>query len=528
MKKKILSLLLAGTIAISTVLPTASFAAEKELNVTRISGSGRYETSVKASIDTFKSSRYAIVASGEGFADALVGGTLASQIKAPILLVGKNSVSPSVTNEIKRLGVEKVYLLGGTGTITSNVENTLKNTGVKVERLAGKNRTYTAQAIAKVRAEFLNVEVSTTSFAAIDSNHYADALSAAPFVAQLEEFIPLLPVVKGNVNSAHSMAFGGINSVTKSTSEKVRYAGSNREATAVKVAEAYKNIDTVVLVDGYNYPDALASAPIATVNNGAVLLTNSKTLSKATKDFIYSNESIKNVIIVGGTNSVSIHIEKELRGEAVSTEPLYDVVRVKDGDTIVVNFNGKQETVRFLLVDTPESVHSDSSKNTPYGKIASDYTKNLLTGKKVSLKFDVGERDRYGRLLAYVYLGDGRMVNEMLLSEGHAKISVYQPNVLHVDKFRALEKEAQVAKKGIWADGVSAFEPSNNNSNSNNANNTNNGAYTGVYVASINSNIFHKITCGSAKQIKEHNKVIYQTKAAAIKVHTDPCDKCNP
>lgn len=75
-----------------------------------------------------------------------------------------------------------------------------------------------------------------------------------------------------------------------------------------------------------------------------------------------------------------------------------------DGDTIVINFNGVDEKVRFIGVDTPESVHSNSSKNTDEGITASDYTKDLLTDKSVSLEFDVSERDRYGILLAYMLM----------------------------------------------------------------------------------------------------------------------------
>ncbi|QQK07732.1 cell wall-binding repeat-containing protein [Miniphocaeibacter halophilus] len=331
MKKKVLSLMLALTFTFSSLLPATSLADNKKLNVKRIAGSGRYETAVEASKKTFERSKYAVVASGEKFADALVGGTLATQIEAPVLLVNKNSVPSVVTTEIKRLEVEKVYLLGG----TSTVENSLKQLGVSVERLAGRNKAYTAQEIAKARAKHLGIDTNWTEFAAIDANNYADALSAAPFVSQLNYFIPLIPIEKGNTSSAHTVALGGTNSVTKSTTEKKRYAGSNREGTAVEIAKAYeeelnKEINTVVLVHGYDYPDALASAPVASMNNGVILLTNSKTLSKETKSFIDNNDNIKNVIIVGGENSVSKNIERELRGEVITPiENNFDKLDIK-------------------------------------------------------------------------------------------------------------------------------------------------------------------------------------------------------
>lgn len=355
MKKKVLSLMLALTFTFSSLLPATSLADNKKLNVRRIAGGGRYETAVEASKKTFERSKYAVVASGEKFADALVGGTLATQIEAPVLLVNKNSVPSVVITEIKRLEVEKVYLLGGTSTVTSTVENSLKQLGVSVERLAGRNKAYTAQEIAKARAKHLGIDTNWTEFAAIDANNYADALSAAPFVSQLNDFIPLIPIEKGNTSSAHTVAFGGTNSVTKSTAEKKRYAGSNREGTAVEIAKAYeeelnKEIDTVVLVHGYDYPDALASAPVASMNNGVILLTNSKTLSKETKSFIDNNDNIKNVIIVGGENSVSKNIERELRGETATP--------------IIPNENNKPNSSNTWEVDGKWKLTIDSVKST--------------------------------------------------------------------------------------------------------------------------------------------------------------------
>ncbi|MBR6613365.1 MAG: thermonuclease family protein [Clostridia bacterium] len=154
-----------------------------------------------------------------------------------------------------------------------------------------------------------------------------------------------------------------------------------------------------------------------------------------------------------------IDLEKYLDNNAVVTEnnaytnvgslAEYEVVRVVDGDTIVVDFNGKDEKVRLIGVDTPESVHADESKNTKEGILVSDYTKSKLTGKKVKLEFDVQERDKYGRLLAYVYI-DGEMYNKHLLEIGYAKIATYPPNVKYVEDFKEIQKEARENKVGLW------------------------------------------------------------------------------
>lgn len=116
--------------------------------------------------------------------------------------------------------------------------------------------------------------------------------------------------------------------------------------------------------------------------------------------------------------------------------------RVVDGDTIVVLMDGKKEKVRMIGIDTPESVHPDKSRNTPMGKIASKYTKDNLEGKYVTLETDVQERDKYGRVLAYVYLDD-KMFNKTLLEEGLAELMTIPPNVKYVDDFKKIEAERQ-------------------------------------------------------------------------------------
>ena len=327
MKKNTLSKLIIITLIFSIFLPITSMADDNTLKVSRIAGKDRIETSVEVSKKLFENSEYAIIASGENFVDGLVGGTLASQLKAPILLVTKNSVSKSVIDEINRLEVKKIYILGGAETISEEVENKIKNTGINVKRLSGKNGTYTAQEIGLERGRFLNIDLYSAfdKYVAVYSEKFADALSAAPYVASMNEFMPLLPIGYGYKDSHFTIAIGGTNSVIQGNYEEYRLSGQNREATAVAVAKAYKeklnkDIDTIVLVDGYNYSDALASSPVATMNSGGILLTNSKMLSKETNDYIKENKNIKNIIIVGGENSVSIEIENELKYLNVENE----------------------------------------------------------------------------------------------------------------------------------------------------------------------------------------------------------------
>jgi micrococcal nuclease len=134
------------------------------------------------------------------------------------------------------------------------------------------------------------------------------------------------------------------------------------------------------------------------------------------------------------------------------TEDLIEVelLNVIDGDTIKVKYKGKTETIRYLLIDTPEVRHQTLG-NQPLGDQASSRNKQLLEDATVSLEFDVGDRyDDFGRLLAYVY-ADGESVQQVLLQEGLARVAyVFAPNTRHLDAFKESETIARQAKLNIW------------------------------------------------------------------------------
>lgn len=132
----------------------------------------------------------------------------------------------------------------------------------------------------------------------------------------------------------------------------------------------------------------------------------------------------------------------------------YEVMYVIDGDTAYINIEGEEVKVRFLGIDTPESVHQDESKNTPEGKTASQFTKDLLGGKSVYLEYDVQREDEYGRTLAYLYLDDGvTMVQKEILRAGMATTLTIQPNSKHADELYGVLVEARESGAGFWATG---------------------------------------------------------------------------
>jgi micrococcal nuclease len=127
------------------------------------------------------------------------------------------------------------------------------------------------------------------------------------------------------------------------------------------------------------------------------------------------------------------------------------VVRVVDGDTILVSLDGREERVRYIGVDTPETVKPDTPTQC-FGKRASAYNHALLDGRSVRLVGDAEARDRYGRLLAYVYrAGDGLFVNAALVRGGYATTLTIPPNVAHADELAALAGEARRAGRGLWS-----------------------------------------------------------------------------
>ncbi|MDX6687795.1 MAG: micrococcal nuclease [Baekduia sp.] len=128
------------------------------------------------------------------------------------------------------------------------------------------------------------------------------------------------------------------------------------------------------------------------------------------------------------------------------------VVRVVDGDTILVaTAGGAQERVRYIGMDTPETV----KPRTPvqcYGKKASAANKRLVAGQAVRLVSDAERRDRYGRLLAYVYrASDGLFVNAELVRDGYARPLTIAPNARHAREFAALAAAARRAGRGLWS-----------------------------------------------------------------------------
>jgi len=199
------------------------------------------------------------------------------------------------------------------------------------------------------------------------------------------------------------------------------------------------------------------------------------------------------------------------------------VTKAVDGDTVYVKLeNGREEKVRFIGVDTPES----TTQVEPYGKEAASFTKSKLLGKNVWLELDVQERDKYGRLLAYVWLSPptkesdeeirAKMFNAVLLLEGYAQVMTVPPNVKYAEYFKKYQQEAREKNAGLW--GVEVKEEKSASSQ----------VALVSYIGNKNSKKFHLPDCQRAEKISPANRVYFKSRDEAIKAGYVPCKVCRP
>jgi micrococcal nuclease len=178
------------------------------------------------------------------------------------------------------------------------------------------------------------------------------------------------------------------------------------------------------------------------------------------------------------------------------TDDSYLVTKILDGDT--VQFSGG-ERVRYIGIDTPE-------KGEPFSEEAKELNQKLVLGKRIKIEFDVQERDKYGRLLGYVYV-DNIFVNAELIKAGLAVLYTYPPNVKHSDYFAKLQKQARDKKAGIWSEEVELED---------------------YYLAVKGSKRFHRPDCNSIRDTKPGKLLEFKSREEALDKGFSPCRRCKP
>jgi micrococcal nuclease len=139
------------------------------------------------------------------------------------------------------------------------------------------------------------------------------------------------------------------------------------------------------------------------------------------------------------------------------------VLKVVDGDTLRISYKGREESLRLIGIDTPESRVNPRAKRESQrtgedlktiitmGKEATEYVKGLVKqGEQIRVEFDVQARDKYRRLLCYVYLSNGKMLNEEIVKAGYANLLTIPPNVKYQDRFLKAYREAREDRRGLW------------------------------------------------------------------------------
>lgn len=222
---------------------------------------------------------------------------------------------------------------------------------------------------------------------------------------------------------------------------------------------------------------------------------------------------------------------------AVATQ--YKVIRVVDGDTIVIDYNGNPEKVRLLCVNTPESVHPDRKQNVPMGKVASRYAQKRLSGKYVDLEFE-GHRTRgkYKRLLTYVFV-DGENLNLELVRAGLSPYYTKYGLSEHYDRdFREAERFARHHRLNIWGDAALTsqyFRLKSKWGQKRSETESRTQRYqsiaksdAGQYVGSSQAKKFHRASCGYVRRIKPDNIIYFGSREDALNCGYVPCQICAP
>jgi putative cell wall-binding protein len=283
---------IASTALLAPVMATSAQADPVPITSTgavRIAGADRYATAVKVSQKSFaRPQSYVIVASGESWADALAAGPLAAFTEAPILLVRKDTLPAVVDAELKRLGPVHVMVVGGRGVISDSVLKAVGRWANDTERIAGADRYATAEAVAAHLPPVDSVYVASgTGFAdALAGGTAAAAESGALMLTSPTSLSAAAKRVITKNTPSHIVILGGNGAVSADVEAQIkaavpsatidRAAGHDRYETAAIVADALwgnTGADAVFYASGTSFPDALAAAPAAYVNDAPVLLT---------------------------------------------------------------------------------------------------------------------------------------------------------------------------------------------------------------------------------------------------------------
>lgn len=300
------------------------------LDVERLSGIDRYETSLKIAEESYEKADKIILANGYKSADVLSAGPYANELNAPILLVNNDEIRKDILDYIKNAGVKNIFIIGGENSISKNlVKRIEKDTDIEATRIAGVNRFETSMKIAEslIKDHKYNNEVILAN-GFID----ADALATSTYAT-----INKKPLVLTEDTRLPNLVRDGLEALgvekveivggKKTISDKIlnktemkiteRIAGEDRYATSLEIAKKLDgNFNSVIIANGYRSADSLTAGSLAYTKKAAILLTEEKSVKKSHSEYIeekFKNESLEYIYIVGGNNSINESVSKQLK-----------------------------------------------------------------------------------------------------------------------------------------------------------------------------------------------------------------------
>lgn len=305
----------------------------------RLWGMNRYETCTEISSNGWnKECDYAILATGDDYPDALSAAPLAKKYNAPIFLVSKNeldntsnSSAKTVRNELKRLGVKKVFIIGGKSVISEKVENQLTLCNIQYQRLAGSDRFETALLVAK-QIGTSNGVIVTTGF------DFTDALSVSSAAALKQ--MPILLVSKTDVSSnvksfvtenstPISYILGGddiiSNNVANAFPKAERILGNDIFERNINIINKFSDVlnpNTLFVATASDYADALSGSVMASMNSSPIILTN-ENISSFTNNYISSTgKKVNNIYFLGGEAVIKPSVVEKMQTTLINNKGL--------------------------------------------------------------------------------------------------------------------------------------------------------------------------------------------------------------
>lgn len=319
------------------------------LLVKRIAGNDRYETAVKANQTYFRNgeSSTVVLAPGNSFRTSLYGSYLATTIETPFYLSSSRGLSSSTINDMKRVGARNVIIIGNSSELGKNIEDQITQNGMQFTRIQDTYGKSLDIAIGDyISQKFSSRWTSTVKKGSmiVNTNKFPDLLSVMPLAGRLSREQGVLLKDFKNYKSSETLRYivGGENTIPSSFTvlededpelainffsidennyyTTARFNGEDRYETAFLVGLGYNTefskanmkFDKVVIVDGTNFPDALASGLIANKENTIVLLTKPNSIPDYTLATLQEGFIINEVVIVGGNNSVSSNVENRI------------------------------------------------------------------------------------------------------------------------------------------------------------------------------------------------------------------------